>query len=105
MAKHILKKLLRICATRILVKYKPEVVGITGSVGKSSTKEAVFAVLAPHFRVRKSEGNYNTEIGLPLTIIGMASGGQSIFGWLKVFFRVSQLLLWPDKNYPEILIL
>ena len=44
------------------------VVGITGSVGKTSTKEMVAAVLEQKYRVLKTEGNFNNEIGLPLTI-------------------------------------
>lgn len=44
------------------------VVGITGSVGKTSTKEFVAAVLAEHYNVHKTAGNYNNEVGLPLTI-------------------------------------
>ena len=46
-----------------------KVVGITGSVGKTSTKEFISAVLAQKYHVLKTEGNYNNEIGLPLTIL------------------------------------
>ena len=45
-----------------------KVVGITGSVGKTSTKEMIASVLSRHYRVLKTEGNFNNEIGLPLTI-------------------------------------
>ena len=44
-----------------------KVVGITGSVGKTSTKEFVASVLSQKYRVLKTEGNYNNEVGLPLT--------------------------------------
>lgn len=44
-------------------------VGITGSVGKTSTKEMVASVLAQKFRVRKTQGNFNNEIGVPLTLL------------------------------------
>ena len=44
------------------------VVGITGSVGKTSTKEMIAAVLGQKYQVLKTEGNFNNEIGLPLTI-------------------------------------
>ncbi len=45
------------------------IVGITGSVGKTSTKEMIAAVLAEKFCVLKTEGNFNNEIGLPLTLL------------------------------------
>ena len=46
-----------------------KVVGITGSVGKTSTKEVIASTLAQKYRVLKTEGNFNNEIGLPLTIL------------------------------------
>lgn len=46
-----------------------KVVGITGSVGKTSTKEFISGVLAQRYQVLKTEGNYNNEVGLPLTIL------------------------------------
>ena len=45
------------------------VVGITGSVGKTSTKEMIAGVLSAKYHVMKTEGNFNNEIGLPLTIL------------------------------------
>lgn len=105
MTRKLLKILLKACAVKILNKYHPEIIGITGSVGKSSTREAVYAVLSSHWRIRQSVGNFNTEIGVPLTIIGSASGDRSILGWLRVFCRALGLILFQDKNYPEILVL
>lgn len=48
-----------------------KVVGITGSVGKTSTKEFIASVLAVKFKVLKTEGNFNNEIGLPLTVLSI----------------------------------
>ena len=52
------------------------VIGITGSVGKSSTKEMVAEVLSQRYRTLKSPGNLNNEIGLPLTVLRLGAGYQ-----------------------------
>src|SRR5512147_1497732 len=52
------------------------VIGITGSVGKSSTKELVAAVLQQNYTLLKSEGNFNNEIGLPLTLLQLEAKHQ-----------------------------
>jgi UDP-N-acetylmuramoyl-tripeptide--D-alanyl-D-alanine ligase len=103
--KKILFLKLKILAKLILKKYRPLIIGITGSVGKTSAKEAIYSVLKSSGRVGRSRGNYNNEIGVPLTIIGSLSGGRSLLGWLAVFLRALGLLIGKDKNYPEILIL
>lgn len=53
-----------------------KVVGITGSVGKTSTKEFIAAVLARKYRVHKTQGNYNNEIGVPLTVLSMPEDAE-----------------------------
>ncbi len=55
-----------------------EVIGITGSVGKTTTKEAVAAVLATKYSVLKSEGNLNNEIGLPLTLLQLNPNHEKV---------------------------
>lgn len=91
-------------ARAVLKKYHPLVVGITGSVGKSSTKEAVALVISRSYFIRKAEGNYNNEIGIPLTIIGAESGGSSIVAWGKVFLSWLRMMIFSTR-YPQVLIL
>ncbi|HAM87916.1 MAG: UDP-N-acetylmuramoyl-tripeptide-D-alanyl-D-alanine ligase [Candidatus Falkowbacteria bacterium GW2011_GWC2_38_22] len=105
MLKNIIQFKLKILAKIIVAKYKPRIIGITGSVGKTSTKEAVYTVLRDKFNTRSSIKNYNNEIGLPLTIIGTDSAGKSIIGWFKVFFKALKLILSYDNNYPRVIIL
>jgi UDP-N-acetylmuramoyl-tripeptide--D-alanyl-D-alanine ligase len=52
-------------------RFSPLVVGVTGSIAKTSTKEAIATVLEERFRTLKSEGNANNEIGLPITVLRM----------------------------------
>ena len=49
--------------------FKGEVIAITGSVGKTTTKDMVASILSEKYKVLKTEGNYNNHIGLPLTIL------------------------------------
>lgn len=99
-----LERILRFLSIRILKKYKPRIIGITGSIGKTSSKEAVFSVLSSCYRVRKNEKNYNNEIGLPLTIIGLEGGESSILRWIGIFFGALKIIIF-SVEYPEILIL
>ncbi|HOD96840.1 MAG TPA: UDP-N-acetylmuramoyl-tripeptide--D-alanyl-D-alanine ligase [Candidatus Paceibacterota bacterium] len=100
-----LKNILRILAQWTLKKYKPAVIGITGSVGKTSTKEAVYTVLKGERNVRRSQGNFNNELGVPLTILGDYNAIRGILFWPKVIFQaIGQLLIF-NKKYPEILVL
>ena len=50
-----------------------KVVGITGSVGKTSTKEMIASVISQKYNVHKTAGNFNNEIGLPLTVFGICA--------------------------------
>ena len=92
-------------AILIIKKYRPDIIGITGSIGKTNAKEAIDAVLTNKFNVRKNLKNYNNEIGVPLSIIGCESGNANLIKWLKVFWQALKLLILIDKNYPQILIL
>jgi UDP-N-acetylmuramoyl-tripeptide--D-alanyl-D-alanine ligase len=59
-------------------KHAARVVGITGSVGKTTTKELAAAVLARRYKVLKSEASYNNEIGLPLTLMHLTDEHERV---------------------------
>ncbi|MEO8065766.1 MAG: UDP-N-acetylmuramoyl-tripeptide--D-alanyl-D-alanine ligase [Candidatus Doudnabacteria bacterium] len=96
------KNILYILAKMTLARYKPRVVAITGSIGKTSTKEAIAKVLSAKYSVRQSIGNYNTEIGVPLAIINEQSGGKNPLLWLLIVIKALVKLTVAD--YPQILV-
>ena len=103
-----LENILRFLAKMILWRHKPEIVAVTGSVGKTNTKETIYHALKKYFKVRRNIKNYNNEIGVPLTILGQdicpRIGLTGILGWSAIFIKAISTILW-QKNYPEILIL
>ncbi len=102
--KKIISYILRIESQLILWKYKPKIVAITGSVGKTSTKDAVYAVLSQIAYVRKSEKSFNSEIGLPLTVLGCPNGWNNPLTWFTNVLKGFWLFIWPHK-YPKWLVL
>jgi len=89
----------------ILWRYKPLIIGVTGSVGKTSTKEAIYTVLKNKFRVERNVFNLNTEIGMPLTIIRGKDAKRNILFWFYNFFHTFWFFIFKTKKYPQILVL
>lgn len=102
--KHIVIFILAFFARAIVRKYRPRVVMVTGSVGKTSTKDAVAAVLARRFFMRKSEKSFNSEFGVPFTILGVDNPWSNPFAWLVVMKNALSLLLLPN-HYPNLFVL
>ncbi|MBT4349528.1 UDP-N-acetylmuramoyl-tripeptide--D-alanyl-D-alanine ligase [bacterium] len=103
--KKILYFTLKLLSIAVIKKYQPKIIGITGSVGKTSSKEAIFSVIKKNWRVRRSIKNYNNEIGVPLTILNQDTGGKSIVAWIKIVIAGLKLLVFKNKKYPQILVL
>lgn len=102
--RRIVTRILTWQARMVLLRYKPKIIAITGSVGKTSTKDAIFTVLSKQLKVRKTQKSYNSEIGLPLTILGLRNGWGSTAIWIENVLRGFMLLIW-TRQYPEWLIL
>lgn len=85
--KEIIQRRLAATSKKILEKHKPVVVAVTGSIGKTSVKEAVFAVLSGKYSTRTNARNYNNEFGVPFTVIGVDAPGRNILKWLGVFWK------------------
>jgi UDP-N-acetylmuramoyl-tripeptide--D-alanyl-D-alanine ligase len=110
MLKSIFKKIIIFIITLearlVLKRYKPKIVGITGSVGKTSAKDAIATVLGQKFFVRKSTKSYNSEIGVPLVVLGAETGWSNPFIWLSNILKgLILLFVFPKIKYPQWLIL
>lgn len=101
----ILKNVLKKLAELTLKRYKPGIIGVTGNVGKTSTKEAIGTVLKSTRRVRASSKNFNNELGLPLSILGDWQKTEGVLFWLKVIFVSIFNLIFKNKSYPEVIVL
>lgn len=102
--KSILTTILTFEARIILNKYHPSIVAVTGSVGKTSTKDAIYTVLSSSCYVRKSEKSFNSEIGIPLTILGVQNAWNNPAHWLSNILHGLDLIIFKHK-YPECLVL
>jgi UDP-N-acetylmuramoyl-tripeptide--D-alanyl-D-alanine ligase len=102
--KTLVVKILTWEAKAVLKKHKPKIVAITGTVGKTSTKDAIYTVLASTFLTRRSEKSYNNQIGIALTILGCKSGFSSPYAWTKNIIEGFLHVIFPYK-YPEWLVL
>lgn len=67
-------------------KFHIPVVGLTGSVGKTTTKDMVHCVLSQKYKTLKSEGNHNNEIGMPLTALELDSSYQAAIFEMGMYF-------------------
>ncbi|MCC7128951.1 MAG: hypothetical protein B6D39_01370 [Anaerolineae bacterium UTCFX2] len=82
-------------------KMPVKVVGITGSVGKSTTKELAAEVLSQRYKTLKNPGNLNNEIGLPLTLLSLREDHQRAV--LEMGFYVAgEIKLLCDLAHPEV---
>ena len=108
MIKTLLKKLvvsiLNVQSRHVLKKHQPKIVAVTGSVGKTSTKDALKTILSASFDVRASQKSYNSEIGLPLTILGLENAWSNPLGWLLNIIKGFGVM-FSGASYPAVLVL
>jgi UDP-N-acetylmuramoyl-tripeptide--D-alanyl-D-alanine ligase len=91
-------------AAFLLRRKKPTIVAITGSVGKTSTKDAIYAAVKGSIKARKSQKSFNSDIGVPLTVLGLPNGWSNPFLWLKNIFDGFLTAVF-SRDYPDVLIL
>lgn len=102
-AKKLVLRLLKSMAKSRMKRFKGKVIGVTGSIGKTSTKEAIYTVLNSRYKVRKNKKSMNSEFGLLLTILDIESGFSSATKWSWYLLKG----LWHSlaRDHSEILLL
>jgi UDP-N-acetylmuramoyl-tripeptide--D-alanyl-D-alanine ligase len=103
-----LKSVLKTLSKLTLKRFKPTVIAVTGSVGKTSSKEAIWSVLKSYQYARKTSANFNNELGVPLSILGdwEEISKPAWFFWLRVILSALISIINPRKSaYPKVLIL
>lgn len=102
--KHIVVGILTFEAKILLKRMRPKVVAVTGSVGKTSTKDAIYEALKDSVYARKSQKSYNSELGVPLSILGLENAWSNPILWVKnIFDGLFRALL--VQEYPDVLVL
>ena len=91
-------------ARLVLARYKPKIVAVTGSMGKTTAKDAVYAALSGALHVRKSEKSFNSDLGVPLTILGLENAWKNPLRWAENIIRGFWLAA-RKTSYPEWLVL
>lgn len=91
-------------ARMLIMRHKPRVVAITGSLGKTGTKDAIATVLASTFSVRRSPKSFNSEFGVPLTILDLPNAWNNPLLWLRNI-AVGLYRALTLRTYPEVLVL
>lgn len=102
--KYIIVRILTWEARVVLARYRPRIIAVTGSVGKTTTKDAIYAALSPQVRIGKSEKSFNSEIGVPLSILGLENAWSDPLQWMLNVFRGVYKMIAP-REYPEWLVL
>ncbi len=105
--KNFITQFLKILTKKVLEKQCPNVITITGSVGKTSTKEGIYFAIKGLGNVRRSLKNYNNELGVPFTVAlwqGKAPG-KNLIRWKLVFLRLCYFSIFKSQKYPRWLVL
>jgi UDP-N-acetylmuramyl pentapeptide synthase len=101
--KNIIYTILKWEAIVVLKRFQPRIIGVAGSVGKTSTKDALYASLKDFIVIRKNQKSFNSEIGVPLTILGLETGWNNPMMWIKNIFYGFKVMF--SKEYPDWVVL
>ncbi len=88
----------------VLLRHKPFVIAVAGTTNKTFVKESILDELGRDTNVRGNPKSFNTEIGLPLAVLFLPSGFDSIFRWVDVLLTGTCISIF-SRKFPKILVL
>jgi len=102
--KKIVVGILTLEAKILIARKKPIIIAVTGSVGKTSTKDTIYSVLKGRRYTRKSEKSFNSDIGVSLSVLGLQNGWNSPWLWFRNIVDGGVTAFFV-RDYPEVLVL
>lgn len=91
-------------ARLVLQRFRPYIIAVTGNLGKTSTKDAIYSALDDGDGVLKSKKSMNSDVGVPLTILGEDNAWFNPISWMVILIRGAYLAFFA-KEYPHTLVL
>ena len=102
--KYIVQYILGYCARSVLRRYKPIIIAITGSVGKTTTRSCIAHVLKAKYSVGETFANYNSEFGVPLSILGLQRGSTAK-QWFSIVCEAFVIAYGKKRKYFQVMVL
>lgn len=102
--KRIVVAILTFEARLLLRRKRPTIIAITGSVGKTSTKDAIYAAIKNDVYARKSEKSFNSDIGVALTVLGLPNAWNNPIHWVWNIIDGLFTAVF-SRRYPSVLVL
>jgi len=101
--KQIVIKVLHLQSRLVLLRFKPKIIAVVGSVGKTSTKDAIYTALKDSLHIRKNQKSFGSEIGVPLTILGFNNAWNNYFLW--GWYMIRGIFVVFSFSYPKWLVI
>lgn len=103
--KHFIIKILKNLTKKILQNHNVQLIGITGNVGKTSARNNLVDFLSPYDKVGTNLGNYNSDIGVILSILKEKSPKKNLLLWIKIIIKAYFMSIFKQKDFPSIWVL
>ncbi|MEX0597071.1 MAG: hypothetical protein WD512_11280, partial [Candidatus Paceibacterota bacterium] len=103
--KFLIYPILKYASKKLLKRYKPTIIGVVGNVGKTSMRSNMVLFLEQFSPVGTNIDNYNTPIGITLSLLDERFPGKNIFVWIRIIFKVLFKSWLGDSEFAPIWVL